>query len=66
MRPCRCGRSDAQELCTDVENKARVIGYMRLLRRSVRRPDEDGAQEKIAYYKKQLIEVIDKVDTLEF
>ena len=58
--------ADNQDICRDVENKARVIGYMRLLRRSVRRPDEDGAQEKIAYYKKQLIEVIDKVDTLEF
>ena len=43
-----------------------MIGYTRLLRRTVRRPDEDGAAEKIAYYKKRLIEVIDKVDTLEF
>jgi hypothetical protein len=59
------GTSD-EELCREVENKARVIGYTRLLRRTVRRPNEDGAQEKIAHYKKQLIEVIDKVDTLEF
>ena len=51
---------------TEVENKARVIGYTRLLRRTIRRPDEEGAQEKIAYYKEKLIEVIDKVDTLEF
>ncbi len=58
--------TDDEELCRAVENKARVIGYTRLLRRTVRRPDEDGAQEKIAHYKKQLIEVIDKVDTLEF
>ena len=50
----------------DVENKARVIGYTRLLRRTVRRPNEDGAQEKIAYYKEKLTEVIGKVDTLEF
>ena len=49
-----------------VENKARVIGYTRLLRRSVRRPNEEGAQEKIAYYKEKLIEVIDLVDTLTF
>ena len=50
----------------DVENKARVIGYTRLLRRTIRRPDEEGAQEKIAYYKEKLIELINKVDTLEF
>jgi thiamine kinase-like enzyme len=59
------GPDDEERLC-EVENKARVIGYTRLLRRSVRRADEDGAQEKIAYYKKALIDVIDKVDTLEF
>ena len=58
--------TEEKELCRAVENKARVIGYTRLLRRTIRRPDENGAQEKIAYYKKQLIEVVDKVDTLEF
>ena len=58
--------TEDEALCREVENKARMIGYTRLLRRTVRRPDEDGAAEKIAYYKKRLIEVIDKVDTLEF
>ena len=59
--------NDADDsVCKDLENKARVIGYMRLLRRTIRRPDEDGAQEKIAFYKEKLIEGIDKVDTLEF
>ena len=55
-----------EAICNEVENKARVIGYTRLLRRTVRRPDEEGAKEKIAYYKEKLIEVIGKVDTLEF
>ena len=50
----------------EVENKARVVGYTRLLRRAIRRPDEEGIKEKIAYYKEHLIEVINKVDTLEF
>ena len=58
--------TDDEQTLREVEDKARVIGYTRLLRRTVRRPDEDGAEEKIAYYKKRLIEVIDKVDTLEF
>ena len=59
------GTEDAA-LCQEVENKARVIGYTRLLRRAIRRPDEAGAAENIAYYKKQLIDVINKVDTLKF
>ena len=54
------------EACKELENKARVIGYTRLLRRTIRRSDEDGAQEKIAYYKEKLIEVIGRVDTLLF
>ena len=58
--------TDDQAEFEKVENKARVIGYTRLLRRTIRRPDEEGAQEKIAYYKEKLTEVIDKVDTLEF
>ena len=58
--------TDDEALCRKVEDKARVIGYTRLLRRTVRRPNEDGAAEKIAYYKEKLLEVIDKVDTLEF
>ena len=58
--------TEDEALCREVEDKARVIGYTRLLRRTVRRPNEEGAAEKIAYYKEKLIEVIDKVDTLEF
>ena len=53
-------------LCEQLENKARVIGYMRLLRRSVRRTDEEDWQENAAYYKEKLMEMIEKVDTLEF
>ena len=58
--------TDDEELCREVENKARVIGYTRLLRRTLRRANEDGAAEKIAYYTKQIIDTIDKVDTLIF
>lgn len=58
--------TEDEALCRDVENKARVIGYTRLLRRTLRRANEEGAQEKIAHYKKQLVELIDSVDTLEF
>ena len=53
-------------VCKDVENKARVIGYTRLLRRTLRRMDEKDAQAKIELYRSRLIEMIDAVDTLEF
>ena len=58
--------SDDEEYCRSVEDKARVIGYMRLLRRSIRRPEEKNAQANIAYYKSKLVELIDKVDSLTF
>lgn len=58
--------TDDEERCISVENKARVIGYTRLLRRVLRRPNEPEAKEKAEYYKKQLIDFIDKVDTLKF
>ena len=48
---------------TDVENKAKVIGYMRLLRRCLRR---DGDEVTVNHYRTNLIEVLDKVDTLLF
>ena len=58
--------TEDEELCRAVENKARVIGYTRLLRRSIRRPDEEGAEKLIKYYKEHLIDVIHQVDTLTF
>lgn len=58
--------TDDEARFEEVESKARVIGYTRLLRRAIRRPDEDGAEEHIAHYKKQLTELIDKVNTLAF
>ena len=58
--------TDDERICKDVEDKARVIGYTRLLRRYVRRTNEAGADELADYYRKRLIEIIDRVDTLEF
>jgi uncharacterized protein (TIGR02172 family) len=58
--------TDSDERCREVEDKARIIGYTRLIRRTIRRLNEEGAEEKIAYYKKKLIELLDRIDTLEF
>ena len=46
----------------EVMDKAKVIGYTRALRRTIKRtPDQ---QELIEHYKKKLIEFVDKTDTL--
>jgi uncharacterized protein (TIGR02172 family) len=54
------------ELLRSVENKARVIGYMRLLRRSIRRPDEENSPAMIAHCKKMLAELLETTDSLCF
>ena len=51
-----------------VEEKARVIGYTRLIRRRIRRKgleSEEGLRE-INCYKEHLAELLQKVDSLEF
>ena len=48
----------------EVENKARIMGYTRLIRRSIRRGRED--EEEIALWTKELLELLDKVDSLVF
>ena len=49
----------------EVETKAKVIGYMRLLRRTIRR-QAPNREQLIAYYKEQLIKIIPEVDKLTF
>ena len=55
--------TDDKNAIEAVENKAKVIGYMRLLRRCLRR---DGDATTVNHYRTKLIEVLNKVDTLEF
>ena len=55
--------TDDEKTITDVENKAKVIGYMRLLRRCIRR---NADEVTINHYRTNLIEALDKVDTLVF
>ena len=52
-----------EKTITDVENKAKVIGYMRLLRRCIRRSADEVT---VNHYKARLAEALDKVDTLTF
>ena len=58
--------TDDEELCKQIADKARVIGYVRMLRRALRRPDDADSPAKIVHYKKMLAEMLNKVDALTF
>jgi hypothetical protein len=50
-----------------VADKAMIIGYTRLLRRTLRREaDTELGQKSIAYYKTRLAELLARVDSLTF
>ncbi len=52
----------------EVEDKARIIGYIRLIRRMMRRDgmETEKGRAEIAHWKEELIELLDKTDTLLF
>lgn len=58
--------TDDEAICRSVAEKAMVIGYTRMLRRAVRRPDEADSPAKIARCKEMLAVLLDKVYTLAF
>ena len=61
------GTTDEQKL-DEVENKGRIIGYARMIRRSIRRKGletPDGRAE-IELWKKELIELLNSTETLLF
>ena len=58
------GTEDRAEI-EKVENKAKITGYMRLLRRTVRHSEPDCDQH-IDFYRTQLEELLTKVETLDF
>jgi anti-sigma regulatory factor (Ser/Thr protein kinase) len=52
----------------EVEDKARILGYARLLRRAFRRGDQDGerGRREIAHWTDQLLDLLETADTLVF
>lgn len=59
--------SDDETYIRSVAEKAMVIGYTRLLRRTLRREaDTEQGQKSIAHYKARLAELLERVDTLVF
>lgn len=62
MSLARYLETEDEEIINSAEEKAKVIGYTRILRRSIRRNE---AANVIEHYKNQLIQLIDAVGTLE-
>ena len=58
--------TEDEEVCKKVAEKAMVIGYTRMLRRAIRRPNEADSPAKIARCKEMLEILLGKVDTLIF
>lgn len=47
----------------EVSDKAAIVGYMRLLRRSIRR---DAPEHEVEHFRNQLVELLNRYDTLLF
>ena len=58
--------TDDEAVRQSVEEKAMIIGYTRLLRRAVRRPNEADSPAMIARCKERLSHLLERVDTLSF
>ena len=58
--------TEEEAVCRSVAEKAMIIGYTRMLRRAIRRPNEAESPAKIARCKEMLAYLLNKVDTLIF
>ena len=58
--------TEDETVCQKVMEKAMVIGYTRMLRRAVRRPNDADSPAKIARCKEMLAELLNNVDCLTF
>ena len=58
--------TDDEEYCQSVAQKAMVIGYTRMLRRAIRRPNEADSPAKIRRCKEMLAILLEKTDCLCF
>lgn len=58
--------TDDQAFIDSVKDKAAIVGYMRLVRRTARRlkPGDTALEAELEAYKKELISRLDKIDTL--
>ncbi|MCR5590853.1 MAG: anti-sigma factor antagonist [Lachnospiraceae bacterium] len=60
--------TDDEARLNEVEDKARIIGYTRMIRRSIRRKglESENGKAEIELWKKELLELLGKYDTLLF
>lgn len=58
--------TEDEEKIKAVEKKAKLVGYTRLLRRTIKREGFEKASKTIEFYKENLLQLIDEVDTLVF
>jgi uncharacterized protein (TIGR02172 family) len=58
--------TEDENVCRSIAEKAMIIGYTRMLRRAIRRPEEADSSAKIARCKEMLEVLLNKVDTLIF
>ena len=58
--------TEDETVCRDVAEKAMVVGYTRMLRRALRRPEEAESPAKIARCKEMLAILLEKIDSICF
>ena len=58
--------TEEEAVCQSVAEKAMIIGYTRMLRRAIRRPNEADSRAKIARCKEMLVKLVEKTDSLCF
>ena len=58
--------TEDENVCRMVAEKAMVIGYLRILRRALRRPQEKESPVRIARCKEMLAKLLAKIDSLTF
>ena len=55
-----------EAVCRSVAEKAMIIGYTRMLRRAIRRPNEANSPAKIERCKEMLAKLLEKTDSICF
>ena len=58
--------TEDEAVCQSVAEKAMIIGYTRMLRRAIRRPNETDSPAKIARCKEMLVALLEKTDSICF
>ena len=58
--------TEDEAVCQSVAEKAMIIGYTRMLRRAIRRPEEADSPAKIARCKEMLAKLLEKTETICF